>query len=142
LEKTPKLKKKIAMYPKPDRSDQTPNFVKSEENDALDLGWNEGVLSDSRPYHIECWAVDQITMLTFFFSTAGIEHYSEIMLKGLLVEEKLVQFIKKDAPLETMRMTDGGGNEMWSVNVVIATEDELFANDLISLRAYDKSDSD
>ena len=130
------------MYPKPDRSDQTPNFVKFEENEALDIGWNEGVLGDGRPYHVECWAEDQITMLTFFFSTAGIEKYSEKMLKDLLVEEKLVQFIKNDAPLSTMRITDAGGKELWSVNVVIGTEDELFANDLISLRAYDKSDSD
>jgi len=36
------------MYPKPDRSDQTPNFVKSAENDAIDIGWNEGNLSDGR----------------------------------------------------------------------------------------------
>jgi hypothetical protein len=142
LEETPKLKEKIAMYPKPDRSDQIRNFVKSEENEAIDVGWNEGSLSDDRQYHVECWVEDQITMLTFFFSTVGIEKYSEKRLKDLLVEEKLVQFIKNDAPLSTMRITDAGGNELWSVNVVIGTEDELFANDLISLRAYDKSDSD
>ena len=130
------------MYPKPDRSDQIRNFVKSEENEAIDVGWNEGSLSDDRQYHVECWAEDQITMLTFFFSTVGIEKYSEKMLKDLLVEEKLVQFIKNDAPLSTMHITDAGGNELWSVNVVIGTEDELFANDLISLRAYEKSDSD
>ena len=130
------------MYPKPDRSDQIRNFVKSEENEAIDVGWNEGSLSDDRQYHVECWVEDQITMLTFFFSTVGIEKYSEKRLKDLLVEEKLVQFIKNDAPLSTMRITDAGGNELWSVNVVIGTEDQLFANDLISLRAYDKSDSD
>ena len=130
------------MYPKPDRSDHIRNFVKSEENEAIDVGWNEGSLSDDRQYHVECWVEDQITMLTFFFSTVGIEKYSEKRLKDLLVEEKLVQFIKNDAPLSTMRITDAGGNELWSVNVVIGTEDELFANDLISLRAYDKSDSD
>ena len=128
------------MYPKPDRSDQTPNFVKSAENDALDIGWNEGNLSDGRPYHIECWAVNQITMLTFFFSTSGIEKYTETMLKELLVEERLVQFIKKDAPVKVMHYIDASGNEMWSVNVGIGTEDELFANDLISLRAYEKHD--
>ena len=130
------------MYPKPDRSDQIRNFVKSEENEAIDVGWNEGSLSDDRQYHVECWVEDQITMLTFFFSTVGIEKYSEKRLKDLLVEENLVQFIKNDAPLSTMRITDAGGKELWSVNVVIGTEDELFANDLISLRAYDKSDSD
>ena len=136
------MKKKIAMYPKPDRSDQIRNFVKSEENEAIDVGWNEGSLSDGRQYHVECWAEDQITMLTFFFSSVGLETYSEALLKGLLEEENLVQFITSDAPISVMLITDVSGNELWSVNVVVGTEDELFANDLLSLRAYEKSDSD
>ena len=54
------------MYPKSNRSNQTQNYVKSEENTVLDIGWNEGILSDGRPYRAECWAEDQVTMLTFF----------------------------------------------------------------------------
>jgi len=72
------------MYPKPDRSNKTQNFVKSEENPAIDLGWNEGLISDGRPYRVECWAEYQITMLTFFFSTTGMENYSDLMFKELL----------------------------------------------------------
>jgi hypothetical protein len=136
LAEASELKRKIAMYPKPDRSDQTPNFVKSAENEALDIGWNEGNLSDGRQYRIESWAEDQITMLTFFFSTSGIDKYTEAMLKELLVEEELVQFIKKDAPVSGFHYIDAGGNEMWSVNVCISTEDELFANLLLSLHMY------
>jgi len=30
-------------------------------------GWNEGLMADGLPYRAECWAMDQITMLTFFF---------------------------------------------------------------------------
>jgi len=97
-------------------------------------------LSDGRPYYIECWAEDQLTMLTFFFSTSGIDKYTETMLKELLVEEKYVQFIKKDAPVSVMHFIDASENELWSVNVCIGTEDEIFANDLISLRAYEKLD--
>ncbi|MBT3576426.1 MAG: hypothetical protein HOI47_24510 [Candidatus Scalindua sp.] len=124
------------MYPKPDRSNQTPNFIKSAENEALDLAWNEGNLSDGRSYRIECWAEDQITMLTFFFSTSGIEKYTESMLKELLVEEKLVQFVKKDATVSGFHYIDASGNKMWSVNVCIGTEDELFANGLLNLHTY------
>ena len=53
------------MYPKPNRSDQKQNFVKTADDEALDIGWNEGFLSDGRPYRVECWAENHITMLTF-----------------------------------------------------------------------------
>lgn len=98
--------------PKPDRSDQTPNFSRSEENEAIDLSWGEGFLSDGRPYRVEHWAESQVTMLTFFFSTA----------------------MSDDPPVEIMLTTNAGGNDMWSVNVVIGTEDEIHARDLAPLR--------
>lgn len=126
------------MYPKPDRSDQTPNFIKTADNEALDIGWNEGFLSDGRPYRVECWAESQITMLTFFFSTAGMENYSDVMFKKLLSNEGLVKFVSDEPHVSAMPITDAGGNDMWSVNVVIGTEDELYAKDTIDLRAYNK----
>ena len=55
-------------FPKVDRSNFTPNFTKSPENDAVDIGWSEGNLSDGRPYRLECWAQDQITNITIFVS--------------------------------------------------------------------------
>lgn len=36
-------------HPKPDRSNYTPNRSKTPENDQLDIGWNEGFMSDGRP---------------------------------------------------------------------------------------------
>jgi hypothetical protein len=42
--------------PKPDRSNSPPNLVKTDENPNLDLGWNEGFLTDGRPYRAEYWA--------------------------------------------------------------------------------------
>ena len=126
------------MYPKPDRSDHNPNFVKSAENEALDIGWNEGFLSDGRPYRAECWAEDQVTMLTFFFSTNGMENYSDAMFIELLGKEELVEFLSEETYVSAMPVTDASGNDMWSVNVVIGSEDELLARDSVKLRAYDK----
>ena len=126
------------MYPKPDRSNQTQNFVKSEENEAIDLAWGEGFLSDSRPYRVECWAEFQVTMLTFFFSTAGMENYSDLMFKELLSKEKLIQFVTNTPIISAMSFTDPSGNEMWSVNVVIGNEDGLLARDSVNLRAFEK----
>lgn len=126
------------LHPKPDRSDQTPNFVKTEENEALDIGWNEGFLSDGRPYRVECWAESQITMLTFFFSTGGMENLSDATFQKLLTSEGLVQFISDKPHIAAMPTTDASGNSMWSVNVVIGTEDELVAKDSVNLREYEK----
>jgi hypothetical protein len=63
----------ITTYAKPDRSKQPYNHRKTADNETLDIGWYEGVLADGRPYRAECWAQDQVTCLTFFFSTQGIE---------------------------------------------------------------------
>jgi hypothetical protein len=61
-------------YPKPDRSNVPRNFTKTPENDVIDVGWQEGVLKDGRPFHGEYWAQDQVGVMTFFFSTVGIEN--------------------------------------------------------------------
>jgi len=76
--------------PKPDRSNTSPNLVKTAENPVLDLGWNEGFLSDSRPYRVEAWAEDQVSAVTFFLSTAGIENHSNAQFADLLEREQLI----------------------------------------------------
>jgi len=60
-----------AVYPKPDRSDYRPTRTRSAEEPSIDIGWGEGFLRDGRPYRVECWAEEGVTMLTYFFSTRG-----------------------------------------------------------------------
>ena len=122
-------------YPKPDRSDFTPNFSK-EDFDQVDIGWNEGFLSDGRPYRMEAWAMDQITMVTYFFSTIEMENYTSDMFAGLLIKEGLIKKLSDEIPVDADILTDVSGNKMWSVNVTIATEDERYARDLNPLKAY------
>ncbi|HEY0302889.1 MAG TPA: hypothetical protein VGC36_16195 [Rhizomicrobium sp.] len=52
-----------------------------------DLGWCEGVLFDGRPFRAEMWAQDGISLLTFFFSTLGLEDLSEAALFALVEKE-------------------------------------------------------
>ena len=59
--------------PVPDRGNQRLNFAKAPGDDTLDIGWAKGTLSDGRPYRAECWCQDQVTMLTIFFSTLGLQ---------------------------------------------------------------------
>jgi hypothetical protein len=122
------------MYPKPDRS----NYVPNEEPRPVDIGWNEGVLSDGRPYRVECWAEDGITSLSFFFSTLGLENCNNQQFAALLEREGLLTFGGEKRYCGARPMTDASGNDMWSVNVVVGDEEELYVTVSGPLRPYQK----
>jgi hypothetical protein len=123
------------MYHAPDRSDQIRNLSKAEGDD-LDIGWNDGVLSDGRPYRAESWAADQISLLTFFFSTSQIETYTDAQFIKLLEDEGLIEFSSDERYVAGEIVEDASGNQMWSVNVVIADENNEFTKDSVSLKPY------
>ena len=79
-------------YPKPDRSNVPRNFTKTPENEVIDVGWQEGTLEDGRPYHGEYWAQDQVGVMTFFFSTKGIENSTKEEMEALVEREGLLRF--------------------------------------------------
>ena len=94
-------------------------------------------MSDGRPYRIECWAQDQITCVTVFISTEGLETYSNAQFVELLERERIVWW-KPGAgkSAAAVPLTDASGNSIWSVNVVIgAGDDEPVANST-DIRSY------
>jgi hypothetical protein len=126
----------MVIYPRPVRSDQERHFVKTPDNDVLDIGWDEGVLSDGRPYVAEFWCQDQVSLLTFFFSRHGLEEESNESLKELLVREGLVAFESAEQFVVARPCRDASGNDLWSVNIVVGDEDSTFVRDNIPLRRY------
>ncbi len=123
-------------HPVPDRSHKTPNFVKTAENDALDIGRAEGRLSDGRPYRAEYWCRDQVTMLTIFFSALGLEAATDSDLGQLLVSERLIRFGDGPRYVAGARFTDPSGHELWSVNVVVGDDEDLFVEESRPLTSY------
>jgi hypothetical protein len=123
-------------YPKPDRSDYEPRRARTGDDTAIDLGWDEAFLKDGRPYRVEAWSDEGVTMLTYFFSTRGIETWSNEQLAKLLESEGLVRFLYPDRHVTAMPVTDAAGNDMWSVNVIVGTEDETYISDSTRLRSY------
>jgi len=113
-------------FPKPDRSNVEPNFSKNGENEALDIAWQEGVLADGRPFRGEYWCQDQISTITFFFSTLGLENASKEDFERLLESENLVKFKPGQRYLTPVKWMDPSGNEMWSLNVVVGDDDGTF----------------
>lgn len=124
------------MFPKPDRSDQTFKAYKTTENPSLDIGWNEGWLSDLRPYRVECWAEDGVTSNTYFMSTIGMEAMTDEQFASFLVNEGLLEFNSNKRYVDAAAWTDASGNDMWSVNVVVGDDSETYVRDLIPLRRY------
>jgi hypothetical protein len=123
-------------FPRPDRSDYAPNFTKSADNPAVDVGWAEGTLSDGRPYRTECWAQDGNTYLSFFFSRLGYETATAEAVAVLLEGEGLLQFLNANPPLTLEPFRDASGNDLWMATVVIATEGGSLAKDSLDLKPY------
>ena len=115
-------------YFKPDRSTFKPNVKKTPENDALDIGWAEGVLSDGRPFRMEYWCQDQNSIVTFFFSTIDLEFTDQANVRDFLGREGLARFRTSVGEPTGGRWIDSGGNEMWSWTVLFATDDDTYAD--------------
>lgn len=122
---------------KPDRSNITPNFTASPDHPAVDIGWNEGFLSDGRPYRIEFWTEEQVRSMTLFMSTSGFENFSNAQFVDLLEREQLLRHHaggRRSA--YAMPCTDASHNSLWSVNVVIGDAEDTFVDVLVAMRPY------
>lgn len=131
----------IALQPKfpiPDRAKRPIRSAKDEDG-VIDVGWCDGVLADGRAFHAEMWAQDQVSVLTVFFSTVGLEDLDQETIKHLVEQEGLVSF-KEDVPsyCKAAQFVDDGGNRVWSVNIVVGDEDRTYIGDSIPIFPYSK----
>jgi len=129
-------------YPSVDRSNFKPNFTKNGWEDHIDLGFGEGKFSDGRPFRVEAWASMQMTFMTCYFSTVGIEDYSSSDLKEYLqsvIEFKDEEFTHSGfqrANVDARKRLDASGNEMWEVTVIVGDEDRTYIGHSPALHMY------
>jgi hypothetical protein len=124
-------------FTKVDRSNYTPNFRKTAENDQLDIGWDEGLFSDGRFYRVETWAQDQMTSVSVFMPAAEIENMSNRQFVELFEREGFITWrlgVKPSA--YALPYTDGEGNSCWTVSVTLGIEDEVLADGAFRVRPY------
>ena len=76
-------------------------------------------------------------MMTLFFSAHGKESWTNQQLIDLLLTEKIVKFLTDHRYVEALPLLDDAGQGMWSVNVVMGDESNLFADYSAPLRPYD-----
>ena len=122
-------------YPAPDRSKFTPLTVK-DESGTMDIGWNEGVTNEGRPYRAEMWTFDGVSMITIFLSSKGIKNKSKEDLIKYLENEGLINYFGEKKFLRCELIEDDAGNAMWSLNITIGDDEETFADTGFGIKPY------
>ena len=126
---------KTIKYPAPDRS----KFIPLKEKDGsgtMDIGWNEGVTTDGRPYHAEMWAFDSVSMVTIFLSSRGMQNLSQEELVEYLEKQGLVKYFGEKKHLRCELIEDDAGESMWSLNITIGDDEETFADTGFAIKPY------
>ncbi|MGA3174562.1 MAG: hypothetical protein ABSE25_09095 [Syntrophorhabdales bacterium] len=126
----------VPYYPVPNRANHRLNLEAGPDKEYEDIGWNRGVLSDGRPFRVEYWCCNGLSVLTFFMSTKGIEKATDRYFRELLVDEGILTFLTADSALRAKKITDASGNEMWSVNVAVGDQEGLLVGETVLLKRY------
>lgn len=91
----------------------------------VNIGWNAGLLDKKRPFFVECWAVDQMTMLTVYFSTKKIEDMSAEELDRWLQDVGYYSNRNENHLVPTVnKFKKPDGDEFFSINIGVGIEDE------------------
>ena len=107
-------------------------------SDVVEIGWAEGILSDERPYRLECWAENHVTCITIFITANGIETWSSDQVMQYLLTEKL--YSKTEHPFYGSAQIYSYDNHLWwSANIVIGDDDNLYCDSTIPLKSYRSS---
>lgn len=101
-------------------------FPSRSKHGDVNIGWNCGVLGGNRPWFIECWAIDGITLVTFFLSVVGVEGCSREQLNALLEGAGLYRCKPGSRLPATALFTDEAGNLFHSVNLIVGDEDQTY----------------
>lgn len=127
----------VARFPLPNRTSFRPNFVRTAEDSHVDLGWDEGIFSDRRPYRAEAWAEEGATFLTFFFAAEGLESFDTASLRSYLEQEGVLTVLREDAVhIGAARVVDDASIDVWSVTVVVGGEDGVFIEDNTHIKPH------
>ncbi len=107
--------------PMKDFTEQVPG--KSEDG-GVNISWYAGLLEERRPFFAETWAVDQITMLTIYVSTEGIENITADELGQWFQDIGYIGFDDEIVKPTVRIIEDHKGNRFFSINICIGIDDD------------------
>ena len=124
-------------YPAIDRS----NIIPEKHRE---YGYGEGTLKDGRPFRVEGWFELNVTYLSYYLPTIGIEDHSSENLKEILVSEGLVSFDDEkflssgfsSINVSPNKITDASGSELWEIVVIVGDEDGTYVKSHVPLKKY------
>ena len=122
-------------YPVPDRSKFIP-LKEKDESGTMDIGWNEGVTTDGRPYRAEMWTFEGVSMVTIFLSSIGMQNFSKEDFVEYLETEGLIKYFGEKKFLRCELVKDDAGKAMWSLNITIGDDEETFADTGFAIKPY------
>ena len=107
-----------------DHTGQTPE---RNEYGEVNIGWNAGLLEENRPFFVECWTVDHITMLTIYVSAKGIENKTPDELDRWF--QDIAYYSYRDTgedygPPEVRTFTNPQKDEFFSINIGVGVDEE------------------
>ena len=121
----------------PCRVDYVPSPYEPNEDGVMDVGYKNGVLSDGRPYRLECWRMDELLMLTVLFSNQGLTGYTRADMPLLLEGEEILRFVGAGKPrLQATQTSDDVGQSMWAINLMLADNRGTYAELAVQLHSY------
>ena len=128
------LMKKFAA---PCRVNYVPSPYEPDEDGVMDVGYKNGVMSDGRPFRLECWRMDEMLMLTVLFSSEGLTAYKRVDMPLLLEGEDILRFVGEGKPrLQAAQSTDDVGQSMWALNLMLADGKETYGELQVKLNSY------
>lgn len=119
----------------PNRSNYIVSAQEPDDDGVLDIGITRGAFSDGRPYRLECWCMDELYMATVFFDDALMTAWNRLDMVLLLELEGLVKFCGKPL-VQSHRVKDDGGSDVWAVNLVLKDAKGMHAEILRPLQKY------
>ena len=107
------------------------------ENDTeiCNIGYNEGIITNNRPYRVEVWASHNITNATIFISKKDLEDKTHRELKRLIESTGLVEIISDDIYITDVE--DSEDNIFYSINIPLEENDTELNKLLVDIKPFD-----
>lgn len=114
-------------YPIPDRSNFHPNAHRTDALPEGDVGSSDAALADGRPYRVESWYTEGMTLVTCFLSNRDLENASaEQLLEYIqpILERCAVPADKRRLASEDVHViNDASDQPMFSLTFLIGSSD-------------------
>lgn len=107
----------------------------TSDTEVCNIGYNEGVLSDGRPYRVEVWSSYGITNATIFISILDLENASEKAIKKMLIDNKIIDIDKDD--IYITEVIDTEDNSFLSINVPLNGKDVEINKLLVKIKDFE-----